>query len=70
MKHFKLTNETIVNFLGRTLFRIECTVNCKWAKVGQKGGYVEKKKIYLTMLGYLTMLQLFGFLKLALDSQR
>lgn len=42
-KHFKLTNETKVNALGVTLFRIECTIDCKWAKVGDKGGWVEKE---------------------------
>ena len=42
-KHFKLTNETKVNAFGVTLFRIECTIDCKWAKVGDKGGWVEKE---------------------------
>ena len=42
-KHFKLTNETKVNVFGVTLFRIECTIDCKWAKVGDKGGWVEKE---------------------------
>ena len=42
-KHFKLTNETKVNIFGVTLFRIECTIDCKWAKVGDKGGWVEKE---------------------------
>ena len=42
-KHFKLTNETKVNISGVTLFRIECTIDCKWAKVGDKGGWVEKE---------------------------
>lgn len=40
-KHFKLTSETKVVF-GITLFRIELTVDCKWGKVGDKGGWVEK----------------------------
>ena len=44
MKHFKLTSETKINFLGIRLFRIECTVDCKWAKVGEKGGWVEKEE--------------------------
>ena len=43
-RHFKLTNETKINALGITLFRIECTVDCKWAKVGDKGGWVEKEE--------------------------
>lgn len=42
-RHFKLTNETKVNIFGVKLFRIECTVDCKWAKVGDKGGWVEKE---------------------------
>ena len=40
-KHFKLTNET-KTWLGRTLYRIELTVDCKWGKVGDKGGWIEK----------------------------
>ena len=43
-KHFKLTSETKVNAFGVTLFRIECTIDCKWAKVGDKGGWVEKEE--------------------------
>ena len=42
-KHFKLTNETKINIFGVTLFRIECTLDCRWAKVGDKGGWVEKE---------------------------
>lgn len=42
-RHFKLTNETKVNIFSVKLFRIECTVDCKWAKVGDKGGWVEKE---------------------------
>ena len=40
-KHFKLTNETKINAFGITLYRIECTLDIKWAKVGDKGGWVE-----------------------------
>jgi hypothetical protein len=43
-RHFKLTNETKINAPGITLFRIECTVDCRWAKVGDKGGWVEKEE--------------------------
>ena len=43
MKHFKLTEETRTNEFGKTLFRIECTADCKWAKVGDKGGWVESE---------------------------
>lgn len=35
-KHFKLTSEYKINCFGIKLFRIECTVDCKWAKVGDK----------------------------------
>ncbi|MBQ5923230.1 MAG: hypothetical protein IIW91_07835 [Alistipes sp.] len=42
-RHFKLTNETKINIFGVTLFRIECAIDCKWAKVGDKGGWVEKE---------------------------
>ena len=43
MKHYKLTNETKVNFLGVTLFRIECILDFKHAKKGDKGGWIEKE---------------------------
>ena len=43
MKHFKLTAETKINALGIKLYRIECTIDCKWAKVGDKGGWVESE---------------------------
>ena len=43
MKHFKLTSETKINTLGIKLFRIECIIDCKWAKVGDKGGWIEKE---------------------------
>ncbi len=42
MKHFKLTSESKVNLLGKTLFRIECTVGFKYANKGDKGGWIEK----------------------------
>ena len=42
MNH-KLTEESKVSkFSGKTLFRIEATANIKWAKKGEKGGWVEK----------------------------
>ena len=43
MKHFKLTSETKINAVGIKLFRIECIIDCKWAKVGDKGGWIEKE---------------------------
>jgi len=43
MKYFKLTSETKVNALGITLFRLELTVDCKWGKAGDKGGWVESE---------------------------
>ena len=44
MKHFKLTTETKVNAWGVTLFRIQLTIDCKWGKVGDNGGFVEKEE--------------------------
>ena len=44
MKHFKLTSETKVIFLGKTLFRIELITDCKWGKIGDKGGFLEKEE--------------------------
>ena len=43
MKHFKLTEETKVNILGVTLFRIELIADCKWGKIGEKGGFIQKE---------------------------
>jgi carbonic anhydrase/acetyltransferase-like protein (isoleucine patch superfamily) len=43
MKYFKLTEET--KQIGSiTLYRIELTEDCKWGKVGDKGGWVEKQE--------------------------
>ena len=44
MRHFKLTTNTKVNFLGVTLYQIELIIDCKWGKVGDKGGWVEKEE--------------------------
>ena len=44
MTKFKLITETKVNLFGVTLFRIELTADCKWGKIGEKGGYIEKKE--------------------------
>lgn len=41
-KHFKLTEETIV-WEGRTLHRIEATMDGLYARAGEKGGFVEKE---------------------------
>jgi hypothetical protein len=43
MKHFKLTEEK-KDFNGVILTRIELTKDCKWGKVGDKGGWIEKKE--------------------------
>ena len=43
MKHFKLTETSKVNIFGITLFQIELTIDCKWGKKGDKGGWVEKE---------------------------
>ena len=44
MKHFKLTNETIINESGIKLFRIELTIDCRWGKKGDKRGFVETEE--------------------------
>ena len=41
-KHFRMTEETI-QWQGCTLHRIEATRDSKWAKAGQKGGFVESE---------------------------
>lgn len=41
-KHFELTDETI-EVAGNTLHRIRCTRDCKWAKTGDLGGFIEKE---------------------------
>ncbi len=43
--YFKLTAETKVNIFGVKLFRIELTIDCKWGKKGEKGGWIESEKI-------------------------
>jgi len=43
MSHYKLTSESIVNVFGVKLFRIELTIDCKWGKKGDKGGFIEKE---------------------------
>jgi YdcK Beta solenoid repeat len=43
MTHYKLTEETIVNADGITLYCIELTEDCKYGKAGTKGGYIEKE---------------------------
>ena len=40
-KHFKLTGEAI-QWQGHTLHRIEATRTSCWARVGERGGFVEK----------------------------
>ena len=43
MSHFKLRTDLTNNFYGRTLFRVELTIDCKWGKKGEIGGWVEKE---------------------------
>ena len=33
----------MINIFGKTLYRIECVIDCKWAKAGDKGGWLEKE---------------------------
>ena len=44
MKHFKLSTVTKVNAIGITLFRVELTLDCKFGKKGDLGGWVEKEE--------------------------
>lgn len=41
-KHFELTSESKVDSFGRTLFRVKLTIDCKWGKAGDLGGWVQK----------------------------
>ena len=43
-KHFKLTENVIVNEFGIKLFQIKCTRNIKYAKIGDLGGWIESEK--------------------------
>jgi len=43
-KHFKLTEETILNEAGVTLHRIMATRDSRHAKAGQTGGFIEKEE--------------------------
>jgi len=43
MKHFKLTSEFIIHN-DIKLYRIELIINCKWGKIGDKGGFIEKEE--------------------------
>ena len=42
-KYFKLTSESIVTAFGVKLFRLELTIDCKWGKKGDKGGWIESE---------------------------
>ena len=41
-KHFELTSESKVDSFGGTLFRVRLTIDCKWGKAGDLGGWVRK----------------------------
>ena len=41
-KHFELTSESKVDSFGGTLFRVRLTIDCKWGKAGDLGGWVQK----------------------------
>jgi len=43
-QNFELTEETKVNFLGITLFRIKATKTFRDVKEGDLGGWVESEK--------------------------
>ena len=40
-KHFELTDRFITDNSGKKLYQIRCTRKCKWAEVGDLGGFVE-----------------------------
>lgn len=40
-RHFKLTANKKVNAFGVTLFQVELTIDCKWGKKEEKGGWIE-----------------------------
>jgi len=42
-KHFELTEESIVNDNGVTLYRIRCTIPVKDVQVGDLGGFVQSE---------------------------
>jgi len=62
MKNFKLTDETMVNEQGVTLYRLEFIKNTIYGRIGDKGGWVESVENisgnarYLVMLRYMVML--------------
>ncbi|HPQ79708.1 MAG TPA: polymer-forming cytoskeletal protein, partial [Candidatus Dojkabacteria bacterium] len=41
-KHFELTSESKVDSFGGTLFRVKLTIDCKWGKAGDLGGWVQE----------------------------
>ena len=41
-KHFELTSESKVDSFGGALFRVKLTIDCKWGKAGDLGGWVQK----------------------------
>ncbi|SHJ21057.1 hypothetical protein SAMN05443429_11248 [Cruoricaptor ignavus] len=43
-KHFKLTEESIINSMGVKLFRIQATKDSMYADEGELGGWVEKER--------------------------
>lgn len=58
MKKFELTSE-FVTFLGKKLFRIKALISFGNVKEGELGGFVEKRKIWISpaMLGCTAMLR-------------
>lgn len=43
MGYFKLTDEFKINIFGIKLFRMELTIDCKWGKQGDKGGWLDSE---------------------------
>ncbi len=44
MRHFKLTTNTKFSVLGTKLFQVELTIDCKFGKKGDLGGFIEKEE--------------------------
>ena len=42
-KHWKLSGNTKIGISGITLFQLELTIDCKFGKSGDLGGFVESE---------------------------
>lgn len=44
-KYFKLTSNTKINIFGIKLYQLQLTIDCKWGKKGDLGGWVESENL-------------------------